>query len=356
MKKISLVLVVCLMAALLGACGGTAETTDPSVSDSAESSDSTPEESTVPTAPKVISPTSKVIDFSLDTPEGFTASVVQDSFTFLISPNAPVDTSSITVETTPRDESVLTRTAEEFEAMVTGNAASEESHGTDAPAGHQQFSLSEMQNVDLDGWPALMCKYDLSFTGFSSHILRYEVVANNANYVFTFTDTTDERLWQDAFARSAETIHLILDSEGIALDYSNLTLYDLGIGLSIYAEEGLLPQKAEGFSACIGSRDVIILVTADNKQENYLTELDALGYADLLRQNNELDEFQTNLYGNLYTHFYTTDEVGNSYYNMICIAETEADFLVLQFACLRENQPAYAKQFPLWASSITQNT
>lgn len=352
MKKIKLTAVFILLLCTLCACGTQA---DPSTASSAEAtvSEVTAESAAVYT-PSPAAYGSGVVDFSLEPPASFTPSVEQDAFTFLVSPDAPMDTSSITVEKLSRDETALQRTEAEFQTLITGGAVPDQSQSPDAPGGSKGYELIVMQQSDVDGWPALVCEYDMAFTGFSSHILRYEIVANNANYVFTFTDNTENHSWTDSFIRSAKTIHLILDSEEIAVDYSDLTRYNLGNGLSIFAEAGMQHHKADGFTACIGNQNAIILLMADNKQANNLTELDAEGYADVLRQNNDLDEFQMNLYGNLYTHFYSTDEAGAEYYNMLCIAETPDDFLVLQFACTKENQSLYAKRFPLWASSITQ--
>lgn len=352
MKKCALLLAVCLMLFIVSACGSqadpsaaSADATAPELSEAAaETSSEAPDTSAA----------SIVGEFSLVSPEGFTTSVMQDAFAFFISPNAPTDTSSVTVEVIPRDESALTRTEAEFQMLVTGGAMPEESPSSDTPLGPKEYSLMIMQPTDVDGFPALLCEYDLTFTGFSSHIVRYEVVTHRANYIFTFTDTTADHSWTDIFLRSAETIHLLSDSADSSPDYSTLTLYDLGCGLSIYAADGLQPQKAEGFTACIGSSNVLILLMADNKQTNNLTQLDTLGYADVLRQSNDLDEFQTNFYGDLYTHFYTTDETGAEYYNMIFIKETDADFLVLQFTCAKEDQSLYARHFPLWASSLTK--
>lgn len=349
MKNLSLFLAVCLMLSMLSACANQANSTTASTTAESDPSQVSATPTEIPTASAAYS---SVSDFSLDPPEGFTASVELESFTFLISPNAPEDTSSITVEVMPRDEAALQRTEAEFETLITGGAMPEQTGTPDAPNGAKEYSLVTMQQSDVDGWPALVCEYNLAFTGFSSHILRYEAVTPNANYVFTFTDNTEDLAWTDAFVHSAGTIHLISDEDSLIPNYSGLTRYSLGSGLSIYATDGLQPQKADGFTACIGDSNVLILLMADNKQANNLTQLDTLGYAEVLRQSNELDEFQTNSYGDLYTHFYTTDDTGAEYYNMIFLKETDEDFLVLQLTCSKEVQSLYARQFPLWASSL----
>ena len=371
MKNLSLLLALCLTLSIFAGCAKPADpttvpTTLPAVTTAPTEA---PTETTVPpTEP----PAPKVVDFALDAPEGFFSSVVQDTVTVLTSPNAPMDTSTITVEVLPMNPDVLNLSEEEFESKVTRipveeTEPTEETAETDAseettvpeestePTGPREFDLLNMEQIELDGWPTLVCEYDLIFDGYASHVTRYEAVVNEANYVFTFTDNTDSNVWLEDFAASGDSIDLILDTDGVELNYSNLTLYNLDGGLSIYAEGGMEAHQAEGFTACIGNRNVIILMMADDKESNNLTAMEPEDYAELLRSTNDLDEFRSDIYGNLYTTFFSTDENGMEYYNMICVKETDDDFWVVQFACASDDQAAYAKAFNLWASSISEN-
>lgn len=364
MKKISLLLALCLTLTIFAGCSGEpAETTatPPETTTAPVETTTVPPETTVPPTE---APDPVVIDFTLELPEGFEASVVQDAITVFSSPNAPLDTSAITVEVLPMDETVLSMTEDEFASGFeltppdeTGETEEPEETtepGETTSSGPEDFTLYSMTQMEIDGWPALYCDYSLSFSGYTSHVYRFEVVVNYNNYVFTFTDDTDTSVWLDSYEDSVLTIDLITDQEGIELDYSGLTRYDLGCGLGLYAEEGMESHKAEGFTACIGSRNVIILVMADDKASNNLTEMDMEDYADLLCQTNDLGTFDWDSYGNLRTAFYSTDETGMEYYNMIVVKETEEDFWVCQMACLAENQAEYAKEFSLWASSISE--
>lgn len=376
MKKLSLLLALCLMLTIVSGCSGKpAETTLPQT----ETTTAPPETTTAPpetTVPPTTLPDPVVIDFTLDLPEGFEPVVVQDAITVFASPNAPMDTSTITVEKLPMDESVLTMSREEFtsrfeltppdeptepeetgettEPEETADPAETTEPEETAPAGPTGYSLYSMAQMEIDGWPALYCDYTLSYAGYASHVYRFELVVNHNNYVFTFTDDTDSNVWLDSYEDCVLTIHMITDQEGIELDYSGLTHYALDCGLELYAEEGMEKHKAEGFTACLGSRNVIILLMADDKVSNNLTEMDIGDYADLLCQTNALEDFRTDGYRNLYTAFYSTDETGMEYYNVIFVKETENDFWVCQMACLADNQAEYAKPFALWASSITE--
>lgn len=374
MKKISLLLALCLTLTILSGCGSEpAETTTAPVETTTAPVETTtaPIETTEPqeTEPPV---EPEVIDFDMELPEGFEATVVQDTITVFSSPNAPMDTSTITVEKLPMDESVLSMTKQEFIdsiPLAVPEETGETEEGTEPqeaaapeettepmetePAGPEDLNFYSMSVMEIDGWPALYCDYSLEYVGYTSHIYRFEVVVNYCNYVFTFTDSTDTNVWLDSYEGCIPEIDLILDIEGIELDYSGLELYDLKCGLSMYAEPKMESHKAEGFSACIGNRNVIILLMADNKEVNNLTETDLEGYADLLQETNELGNFKWDTYGNLCTTFYSTDEAGMEYYNMICVKETAEDFWVCQIACLADDQAEYARAFSLWASSIT---
>ena len=216
------------------------------------------------------------------------------------------------------------------------------------------FRLNSMTQMEVDGWPALYCDYTLTYDSYTAHSYRFEVVVNYNNYVFTFTDTTDTNVWLDEYEECVPEIDLILDTEGIELDYSSLLRYNIPGGLSIYAENGMEHHKAEGFTGCLGNRSVIILFMADNKEANNLTDMDLEGYADLLCQTNELSHFKWDTYGSLCTSFYSTDETGMEYYNMITVKETTDSFWVVQMACSAENQAQYARAFSLWASSVSE--
>lgn len=375
MKKLSLLLALCLMLSILAGCDRKpAETTAPSEPSTPVETTTAP--TTLPTETTVppTEPPAVVIDFSMVLPEGFEASVVEDALTVYASPNAPRDTSTVTVEKLAMNEAALAMTAAEFEAMFELAPAETEPSETTEPAETAEpaetteppettepqpelpsrFRLYSMTTMEVDGWPALYCDYTLTYKDYTAHCYRFEVVVNYNNYVFTFTDTTDTNVWLDQYEECVPEIDLILDTEGIELDYSGLTKYDIPGGLTVFAQEGMEHHKAEGFTGCIGNRSVIILFMADNKESNNLTDMELEDYADLLCQTNELSHFKYDTYGNLCTSFYSTDETGMEYYNMITVKETSDSFWVVQMACSAENQAQYARPFSLWASSITE--
>ena len=372
MKNLSLLLALCLMLSILTGCAGKPlETTVPTGTTAPVETTTAP--TTLPTETTVppTEPPAVVIDFDMVLPEGFEAIVVEDALTVYASPNAPRDSSTITVEKLAMNEAVLLMSEDTFEAMfelapaetepveTSGPKETEETSETTEPTEPQPelptaILLNSMTTMEVDGWPAVYCDYSLTYGDYTAHCYRFEVVVNYNNYVFTFTDTTDTNVWLDEYENCVPEIDLILDTEGIELDYSGLLRYNIPGGLSIYAENGMEHHKAEGFTGCIGNRSVIILFMADNKESNNLTDMDLDGYADLLCQTNDLDHFKYDTYGSLCTSFYSTDETGMEYYNMITVKETTDSFWVVQMACSADNQAQYARAFSLWASSVSE--
>lgn len=369
MKKLSLLLALCLMLTIFGGCACTPEETTLPIQ-TASPTETTTVPTTLPTETTVppTEPPAVVIDFDMVLPEGFEAVVAEEHLTVYASPDAPRDLSTISVEKLAMNEAALTMTGAEFEAMFELASGETEPSGTTEPGetaepsettGPQpelpsKFRLFSLTQTEVDGWPALYCDYTLTYEDYVAHIWRFEVVVNYNNYVFTFTDTTETNLWQDLYEACIPEIDLILDTEGIELDYSSLSRYDIPGGLMIYAEDGMDSHKAEGFTGCIGSRSVIILFMADNKEANNLTEMELEDYAELLCQTNDLNHFKWDTYGSLCTGFYSTDETGMEYYNMITVKETTDAFWVVQMACSAENQAQYARAFSLWASSVSE--
>lgn len=387
MKKISLLLALCLMLSMFTGCTEPAETTVPTTLPP-----ETTEPTTVPTTMPIPTdpPDPEVIDYDLTLPEGFEPRVAEEDYFLWVSPTPRLDPSTVIVERIERDESILTMSQNEYfnridptkepeptepeetipaETTQPEQTTEPEETGepgeTTEPVDATQPTESEVERpkdfytyerweTQVDGWPAIASEYTLVYEYYMAHVLRYEVVVNDCNYVFTFADGTDDNDWLAEFEECVESIDLILDTEGIELDYSGLELYDLKCGLSIWAEKGMEPQEAPGFTACIGNRNVIILVMADDKEANNLTWMKLDDYADLVSDNNQLSRFKWDTYGSLCTSFYSTDANGMEYYNMICVKETETDFWVCQMACAAEDQAQYAKAFSLWASGIME--
>lgn len=341
MKKFCLILAVCLILGCLSGCSGSPaettaatqaptdppQTTQPSTEQTTEATETTA--ATEPTEPRIIG-------YDLDIPEGFEINTSEDDRTLYLTKD-PSDDSSILIRTQPSDESVLELDEEGFQNMQ---------------ALDQEYLELELEQLQVDGEQALFADYTVVRNEQQIHILEYIVVGNEENFVFQFCDYTEESIWLDAFAETAASINLLMENEGIELDYSHLERYSLPCGISLFAAPGMEPQDAPGFSGCIGSREAIILVMKDDKAENNLTGLSLADYAKLVSKSNDLEAFSQDNYGNLHVNFYNSDTMGLRYYNNLIVKESQDSFWVIQMTCTSGNQANYDREFALWATSI----
>lgn len=338
MKKFRALLALCLAVLLCTGCGSdpAPETTAPI--DTTPIQTEPPETTVPPTEPAGFDNTR----FAITLPDGYTESPGEDNRFCFVSPED--DHSSVEVEIIPREEGVLTMSANNYRKRIDTTKQA----GSDAI----RFKLIDIWSDQVDGWPCVVSEYNLVYEDYITHIFRYEIVCRYVNFIFTFTDGSDDNVWLDRFVDCVRTIGLNPTEGSSGQTYDGLTEYVLGCGLRIFAEAGLTRHGAAGFTECLGSRNTIVLLMADDKQTNHLTQMDLYGYGQLLRSTNDLGEFREDMYGNLYTSFYSASADGTEYFNMIFLKETEDAFWVCQMACTAGMQDQYEPEFPLWASSI----
>lgn len=339
MKKIRFLSAVCLLLLCLGGCGGrevpsvsTTDSTQPSTTQTQPATEPPTEESTEATeaAPP------QIIGYEMDVPEGFEIETSEDDRAVYLS-TLPDDSSSIVYRVEPLDEGVPELDEDGFQARI---------------ALEQEYEQLRLEQTRVDGQPALFADYVVLRQEQRIHIQEYLVVGTTENYVFQFSDCTQDEQWLDAFAQTAASINLLMENEGITPDYSALERYSLPCGLSLYAAPGMQEQEAPGFSGCIGSRDAIILVMKDDKLERNLTGLTLADYAALVSHANALEDFTQDNYGNLHVSFYSSDDLGLRYFNSLTVKESADSFWVIQMTCTASDQAAYDRAFALWATSI----
>lgn len=341
MKKICLILAVCMILGCMSGCGGNTRDAESTAADTvATQAPTETQETTVPPstqATEEVEPTEpNIIGYELEVPAGFEITTSENDRTIYLSEDN-LDNSSILIRIQPLDESVLTLDEQGFEEMQVLD---------------QEYEELTVQTVRVDSEAALFADYVVLRDEQRIHIYEYIVVGNEENYVFQFSDYTEEEIWLEAFKEAAESINLLMENEGIELDYSHLERYSLPCGLSLFAAPGMEPQNAPGFSGCIGNREAIILVMKDNKEENNLTGMSLADYAALVSKVNELESFNQDNYGNLHVTFYNSDSNGLRYFNNLTVKETQDSFWVIQMTCTSDNQASYDREFALWATSV----
>lgn len=341
MKKICLFLAVCLILSCFAGCSGQPEESEPTSnpSQTAPVEQTEPTQETVP--PTTEPPIPQVIGYEITIPEEFVASVSENDRMVYISPDAPEDASAIEIQITPRDESVLLLDPDGYMKR-------------NPLQGTQEYRTVKTELDEVDGIQAMFVDYVIKEDDVFTHFYEYHVVGDR-NYMFRFSDSTDDNDWLELFAEAVDTIELLTEDENLEFDYSRLEKYTLDCGIELYAAAGMSEQNAPGFTECLGSREAIILLMQDDKETNDLVGLTLQEYADLVSQANALEQFAKDNYGNLHTSFVSTDGAGMTYFNNLTVHETADSFWVVQMTCSVENQPAYDREFALWATSVKEN-
>lgn len=341
MKKICLILAACLLFGCISGCGASTPTETTQAPPPATQPSTQPAETTEPPTSETTQPTEptqpKIIGYDLSVPEGFEINTSEDDRAIYLS-QEPEDNSSILIRVQPLDESVLELDEAGFEELQPLT---------------QEYEEMSLSRVQVDSEDALFADYVVTRGGERIHIYEYIVVGSEENYLFQFSDYTQEEIWLEAFANAARSINLLMENEGIELDYSHLQHYTLPSGISLFAAEGMTEQNAPGFSGCIGSREAIILVMKDNKEENNLSGLELSDYAVLVAEANGLAPFTQDNYGNLHARFYNSDSLGMRYFNYLTVKQAQDSFWVVQMTCTADNQAKYDREFALWAASIS---
>ena len=157
MRKFCLLLAVCLMLTSLTGCGGSVEETKATegTASTQESAQPIPTEATEP--PVTEPPIPQVTGYDVQVPEGFEVSISEDDRMVYISPDAPQDPSTIVIEITDRDESILN--VDETGFMARHSQV-------------QEFRSIKLAQAQVDGIPALFADYTIKEEGvyFNSHI------------------------------------------------------------------------------------------------------------------------------------------------------------------------------------------
>ncbi len=339
MRRFFLLLALCLTVFASSACSILAEPTQPGPTQPVPPTTAATEPPT--TAPPQTQPVSRVVAFELEPPWGFELSQSGEGHFFYASPDAPWDASALTVDVVDRDASILELEARDFVERPDL-----------LPQDARELELLAYEQTELDRWPGVLLECTFSTEDGDEHWIRYEVVTTDSNYVFLYADRSQDQYWDYHFNQSISTIDLVEQTEQLERDYSGLAWTQIDGRLGMYVKDGLRPLNAPGFTFCMGDREVVVMIMADNKAEMRLTGLSLEDYGRLLCSTNDLEPFDYDSYGNLVTVFHSVGDDGKAYYNQLVVKQTDQDFWVCQMTCQEDDQPIYQRSFGLWASSI----
>lgn len=338
MRKAIYLLIVTL---ILAGCGTTPEpeetTQAPTTQETTQPPTTQPptQPPTEPTEPPVV-----VADTYLKLPVGFEAASATDEITVYEGPDGPEDASSIVVRKGPKED-VLSYTQEEFlERMA-------------VVADEDSAQVESMEVTTVDGLEALYGVYSMTVAEAPCKSWSYLIPAGEYTYAFTFTDCTEDGVWAEEFAKSADTILLLREGEFAPVDYDGLEQYDLGCGMALYAMPGMEVQEVSGYDAALIGGKVVTLVFSESKEQvgkGFTLE----EYAKAVTDANGLDACTPDKYGNLATVFTKDDEQGQPYFYYLTVTQTEQDYWICQSACPVDDAAVYADEFSRWSTSLEE--
>ena len=341
MKHLRILVALMLVAAMLTACGSepAAPTTVPT---EAPTTAPTTVPTEAPTTAPTLPPLEPITNFYFDEPEGFTTISTSGTLQILAGPDGDGTSITIMLLETPMDFSELTE--ENFSA----NLGLLGDDGL-APA------LNGMESMEIDGYPAFMVDYTMTASGITARYTTYYVTDGASTVAFIFADATAEGTWADDFAAAAASIDLLTEGEFVPADTTGLEQYDLGCGLSMYANPGMEALEVEGFAAVLADENTTIMVIQDNKEEYGLYGLTVEDYATFYVDGEVITGFETDACGNVATAFLSQGDDGVTYFYYGAAKNTADNFYFIQLACDQNAAIAMAGEFAEWCATFAEN-
>lgn len=123
-------------------------------------------------------------------------------------------------------------------------------------------------------------------------------------------------------------------------------------GFQLTAPANLPNVGMEGYNAYYINNEVGFVLLVENKAELGLEEYTLQDYAEALTQNNGYDPYVRNSYG-VYATEYSYSASGYDFWYYTTVHETEDAFVMLQFLTMAELAEQYAPLFEQWSAGLT---
>ncbi len=141
-------------------------------------------------------------------PEGF--SLAEGEQDIWYAPDYPYDPSSVAFDMTDTDYDFDSRTEADFEEYLQDELSA--TYENDP-----QLEISRFNHTIIGGWPAIRLEYSYQTDELSVFTIVVLINADN-RYSFTFTDTTEDRVWFDSFEDTISSIVLVEEVGAPSMD------------------------------------------------------------------------------------------------------------------------------------------
>ena len=145
-----------------------------------------------------------------------------------------------------------------------------------------------------------------------------------------------------------------LEGEPKEPDTRGLKHYKLDNGISFCATGGMREIEVDGMAVNMKNNYFVVMVIEESKKGTILEDTDLESYGAMLAQNNGLEPFTLDPYGN-----YATVNIANVYesedlfFYYVTIRETENSIWLIQIACPDELAASNMDQMAQWSASFT---
>ena len=130
--------------------------------------------------------------------------------------------------------------------------------------------------------------------------------------------------------------------------------YKLESGLCFSGPQGLGDAEVEGMAAYLRNAYFLVLAIEEPKTGTVLENITKQEYAAMLAENNGLDPFVTDCYGNLATTNTALSYEGKTmFFYYVTVLETENSFFLIQIATPEELAQDNVLDMAAWSASFT---
>lgn len=144
-----------------------------------------------------------------------------------------------------------------------------------------------------------------------------------------------------------------LEGEPKEPDTRGLKHYELDNGLSFYATGGMKETQVDGMAAYMRNSYFLVMVIEESKEGTILEDMDLESYGALLAENNGLEPFTLDPYGNLATvNIANVYESEDLFFYYVTVHETENSIWLVQIACPDELAPSNMDQMAQWSATF----
>lgn len=358
-KYLCLLLALCMLLSLLAGCGkdDAEETTEATTDAVAEETVGETTESGMISADETVETegddtdkglfdypmfgttanTGPVVGYEFYLPTGFSYMGASDAYTDMYSDEN--STGFVSVTETELPASLFTMTESEFVDYWGGTV--------DAGS----MSLCDYRMITVDGWDALYAEYTCTLSGTAVRYFSY-FIDSDVDYLFMFIDTTSDDSWALEFLESASTIQLVTQNETIVADTEELTLFDLGCGVEMYASSDLYLSSIDGYTACLDSSYCAVMFLEEPKASLDSDIVYLIDYANEITEMYQLNACSYDFYGNVVTGYLTEGTDGTVYYVYVTMKETEDSFWLIQAFMPVQDTVAMCNDVAQWLSTF----